>query len=198
MWLELHSGAHFYTSAISAKIVPKTAQNAQDASQSASRWPDNPHLGPSWRQLGRILAPSSVILLPFWASRACPKSAQIGQDSLLAIFLPKVAPKSSQTPSKPRFFSFQARFFKLSGQIFVGFSLPVSTFLHGLPRGLTEKAKLERKGPAVLAAGVFDIRRPLATGVTKPRRISLNSSSRHPPTLPKRYEPSVPTISQCH
>ena len=27
-------------------------------------------------------------------------------------------------------------------------------------RGLTEKAKLERKGPAVLAAGVFDIRRP--------------------------------------
>ena len=36
-------------------------------------------------------------------------------------------------------------------------------------RGLTEKAKLERKGPAVLAAGVFDIRRPLATGVTKSR-----------------------------
>ena len=37
--------------------------------------------------------------------------------------------------------------------------------------GLTEKAKLERKGPAVLAAGVFDmyIRRPLATGVTESR-----------------------------
>ena len=27
-------------------------------------------------------------------------------------------------------------------------------------RGLTEEAQLERKGPAVLAAGVFDIRRP--------------------------------------
>ena len=146
MWLELHSGAHFYTSAISAKIVPKTAQNAQDASQSASRWPDNPHLGPSWRQLGRILAPSSVILLPFWASRACPKSAQIGQDSLLAIFLPKVAPKSSQTPSKPRCFRFQGRFFKLSGQIFVGFSLPVSTFLHGLLKGADRKGQAGKKG----------------------------------------------------
>ena len=143
MWLELHSGAHFYTSAISAKIAPKTAQNTQDASQSASRWPDKPHLGPSWRQLGRILAPSSVILLPFWASRACPKSAKIAQDSLLALFLPKVAPRSSQTPSKPRVFSFQGRFFKLPGQIFVRFSLPVSTFLHGLPKGG------DRKGPAV-------------------------------------------------
>ena len=168
MWLELHSGAHFYTSAISAKIVPKTAQNAQDASQSASRWPDNPHLGPSWRQLGRILAPSSVILLPFWASRACPKSAQIGQDSLLAIFLPKVAPKSSQTPSKPRCFRFQGRFFKLSGQIFVGFSLPVSTFLHGLLKGADRKGQAGKKG----------------AGGTRRRRL------RYPPP-PRSGEPGV-------
>ena len=168
MWLELHSGAHFYTSAISAKIVPKTAQNAQDASQLASRWPDNPHLGPSWRQLGRILAPSSVILLPFWASRACPKSAQIGQDSLLAIFLPKVAPKSSQTPSKPRCFRFQGRFFKLSGQIFVGFSLPVSTFLHGLLKGADRKGQAGKKG----------------AGGTRRRRL------RYPPP-PRSGEPGV-------
>ena len=40
------------------------------------------HLGPSWRHLGPILAPSSAILPQFWASRACPKLAKIGQDSL--------------------------------------------------------------------------------------------------------------------
>ena len=119
-----------------AKIVP----------QSASRWPDKPHLRPSWRHLGPILAPSSAILPPFWASRACPKLAQIGQDSLLAIFRPKVAPKSSQTPSKHRFISFSGRFFKLSRHLFVGFSLPISTFLHGLPKKADRKGQAGKKG----------------------------------------------------
>ena len=102
--------------------------------QSASRWPDKPHLRPSWRHLCSILAPSWAILPPAWASSACPKSAKSGQDSLLATFLPQVAPKSSQTSSKHRFFGFQGRFSKLSGQIFGRLSLPISTFLYGLPK----------------------------------------------------------------
>ena len=141
---------------------------AKMAPQVASRWRDKPHLVPCWRHLGPILAPSSAILPPFWASRACPKSAKIGQDSLLDNFRPKVAPKSSQTPSKPRFFSFQGRFFKLSGQIFVGFSLPVSTFLHGLPKGGDRKGQAGKKG----------------AGGTRRRRL------RYPPP-PRSGEPGV-------
>ena len=135
------------------RSAPRPPKMPKITAQSASRWPDEPHLGPSWRHLGPLLPPSSAILPPFWASRACPKSAKICQDSLLAIFLPKVAPRSSQTPSRHRFFSFQGRFLKLSGDIFLRFSLPVSTFLRRLP----QEAKQKRKGPAVLAAGVFDI-----------------------------------------
>ena len=49
---------------------------------------------------------------------------------------------------------------------------------------LTEKAKLERKGPAVLAAGVFDIKNWILDSVTpvaRGRRISsaLRAQSRH-------------------
>ena len=100
------------------RSAPRPPKMPKITAQSASRWPDEPHPGPSWRHLGPLLPPSSAILPPFWASRACPKSAKICQDSLLAIFLPKVAPRSSQTPSRHRFFSFQGRFLKLSGDIF--------------------------------------------------------------------------------
>ena len=112
------------------------------------------------------MALSSAILQPFWASRACPKSAKICQDGLLAIFLPRVAPKSFQTPSRHRFFSFQNRFFKLSGHLFSRFSLLVSTFLHGLPN----EAKLEREGAAVLAAW----RLRYARGTCVPRLIQFS------------------------
>ena len=125
------------------RSAPRPRKMPKITAQSASRWPDKPHLGPSWRHLGPLLPPSSAILPPFWASRACPESAKICQDSLLSIFLPKVAPKSSQTPSRHRFFSFQGRFFKLSGQIFFGFSL---TFLHGLPKGAHCKGQAGKKG----------------------------------------------------
>ena len=161
------------------RSAPRPPKIPKIAPQLASRWPARPCLGPSWLHLGPILPPSSPILLPFWAPRACPKSAKICQDSLLDIFLPKVAPKTSQTPSRPRFSRFRGRFFDLSGSIFLGFLLPVSSFLCGLPQRadlrdfLWERSSTKvpkgRKGPAVLAAGVFDIRRPLATGVTEPR-----------------------------
>ena len=137
---------------------PRPSKMFKITPQSASRWPDKPHLGPSWPHLGPILALSSAILPPFWASPACPKSAKIRQDSLLHTFLPKVAPNSYQAPSRHRFFSFQGRFFNLSGQIFcwdVRFQL--RPFSMDFLRELTEEAKQERKGPAVLAAGVFDI-----------------------------------------
>ena len=116
------------------RSAPRLPKIPKIAPQLASRCPARPCLGPSWRHLGPILPPSSPILLPFWAPRACPKSAKICQDSLQVIFLPKVAPKTSQTPSRPRFSSFRGRFFNLSGSIFLGFLLPVSSFLHGLPK----------------------------------------------------------------
>ena len=116
------------------RSAPRPPKIPKIAPQLASRWPARPCLGPSWRHLGPMLPPSSPILLPFCAPRACPKSAKICQDSLQVIFLSKVAPKTSQTPSRPRFSSFWGRFLNLSGSIFLGFLLPVSGFLHRLPK----------------------------------------------------------------
>ena len=82
---------------------PRPPKIAKMTPQVASRWPAQPHLRPSWRQLGPILAPSSATLPPFWASRACPKFAKIGQDSLRVDFHAKIASKNSQTPSRHRF-----------------------------------------------------------------------------------------------
>ena len=139
------------------KSPPRPLKMLKITPQLAPRWPDKPHLRPSWRHVSSILAPSSPILLPFWAARACPKSAKICQDSLQVIFLPKVAPKTSQTPSRPRFSSFRGRVFNLSGSIFLDFCFQFLAFCMDFLRGLTEEVQLERKGPAVLASGVFDI-----------------------------------------
>ena len=76
------------------KIAPKTHQVA-------SRCPAKLHLGQSWRHLGAILAPSSPILPPFWASRACPKLAKICQDCLQDGFHAKIVAKTYQTRSRP-------------------------------------------------------------------------------------------------
>ena len=75
-----------------------------------------------------------------------PKSAKTAS---WPFFFPRSPPQSSQTPSKPRCFRFQDRFF-------MDFRFQFRPFSMDFPRELTEKAKLERKGPAVLAAGVFD------------------------------------------
>ena len=135
MWLELHSGAHFYTSAISAKIVPKTPQNAQDNSPIGHKM--------ARRHLGPILAPSSAILPPFWASRACPKSAKTAS---WTFFLPRSPPRAPRAHPGLDFSAFRVDFFKLSGQIFLGFSLSGSTFLHGFPKGAHRKDQAGKKG----------------------------------------------------
>ena len=88
------------------------------APQMASRWPSWPQLGSSWRHLGSKLAPSCPIWARFWSIRARPKLTKISQDSFWQIFCLKVAPKSSQTPSRPRFFKFSGPFFKGFRQFF--------------------------------------------------------------------------------
>ena len=92
------------------KSAPRPFKIAKMAPPVASRWRSGAQLGPSWRHLGSILAPSSAILPPFWPPRACPKSAKIGQDSLQGNFRAKIASKTSQTPSRPRFSSFSDAF----------------------------------------------------------------------------------------
>ena len=77
--------------------------------------------GPSWRHLGSNLAPTLANLAPFWASRGRPKSTKIGQDRYLSIFRPKLAPRSSQTPSGPRFFLVWGSFFNCFLLFFNGF-----------------------------------------------------------------------------
>ena len=84
----------------------------------ASRCPSWPQLGGSWRHLGSKLAPSWPISARFWSIRARPKLTKIGQDSFWDIFCLKVAPKSSQTPSRPWFFKFSGPFFKGFRQFF--------------------------------------------------------------------------------
>ena len=49
--------------------------------------------------------------------------------------------------------------------------------------GLAKKAKLERKGPAVLAAGVFDIRRPREAGGRACADLVSNPANSNFPTL---------------
>ena len=128
------------------RSAPRLPKIPKIAPQLASRWPARPCLGPSWRQLGPIMPPSSPILLPFWAPRACPKSAKICQDSLQVIFRPKVAPKTSQTPSRPRFSSFRGHFSTCLGQFFLDFCFQFLAFSMDFLRGLTEEAQQERKG----------------------------------------------------
>ena len=53
------------------KSAPRPFKIAKMAPPVASRWRSGAQLGPSWRHLGSILAPSSAILPPFSASRAC-------------------------------------------------------------------------------------------------------------------------------
>ena len=100
---ERHSDAHFYMSAIFAKIGPKTFQNRQDGSPTGLKmaiW------SPTWP----ILAPSWAIWLRFWTIQGRPKLSKIGQDSLQENLHAKIASKTSQNPSRPRFACFWDHF----------------------------------------------------------------------------------------
>ena len=109
-----------FGSQIPSKMHPKTFQK-KHAFRDRFFYNFLEVLGPSWRHLGSKLAPTFANLAPFWASRGRPKSTKIGQDRHLSIFRPKLAPRSSQTPSGPRFFpvwgSFLNRFFVIFQRI---------------------------------------------------------------------------------
>ena len=111
MWPKRWRVVRFYTSAIFLKIAPKTTKNAPKGSPNGLRMtilaPTWRLLAPSWLQVGAILPHLGEILVD-------PSPAKIDQNrprQLLRPFCLKVAPKSSQTPSRPRFFKFSGPFF---------------------------------------------------------------------------------------
>ena len=128
------------------------------APQIASRWPSWPQLGGSWRHLGSKLAPSYPIWARFWSIRARPKLTKISQDSLWEIFRLKIAPKSSQTPSRPRFFKFSGPFLndvrKFSKYFFIDSALKLNSFFNVFSLiffGSVPLQRSRREGAAVLA-----------------------------------------------
>ena len=139
------------------------------APQIASRWPSWPQLGSSWRHLGSKLAPSCPMWTRFWSIRARPKLTKISQDSFWEIFCLKVAPKSSQTPSRPPpdldFSSFQVHFSKVfvnfSKHLFIDSALKVYSFLNTFSLIFFGSVPLESSrregGGGTRPQGVFDI-----------------------------------------
>ena len=119
-----------------SRSLPRPTKMLKKAPQMASRWPSWPQLGSSWRHLGSNLAPSCPIWARFWSIRAWPKLTKISQDSFGEIFCFKVAPKSSQTPSRPPpdldFSSFQIHFSKVcvnfSKHLFIDYAFKVFSF----------------------------------------------------------------------
>ena len=93
MWPELHSGAHFYTSTISAKIGPKTPQNAQDhrpiGLKMARRAPSWAILASSWPPLAAKFGHLAAIL-------GIPRLSQIGQN------LPRQPPGHFSSQGRPQ------------------------------------------------------------------------------------------------
>ena len=133
-----HSGAHFYTSAIFAKIGPKTPKNTQDSSQNglkmasqALSWailaPSCPHLAAKFAQLAAILG--------------SPRLSKIDQN------LPRQPPGhfSSQwsPPRPPRpppgldFPGFGVDFSTFLARFFLGFCFQFLAFSVDFLRGLT-------------------------------------------------------------
>ena len=112
MWPKRSRVVRFYTSTIFLKIAPKTIQNVQKSSPDGLKMailaPTWRLLAPSWLQVGAILPDLGEILVD-------PSPAKIDQNQprqLLKDICLKVAPKSSQTPSRPRLFKFSNPFSK--------------------------------------------------------------------------------------
>ena len=91
-------------------------------------------LAPSWPHLAAKFAHLAAIL-------GSPRLSKIGQN------LPR---------QPPGHFSSGVDFSTCLGRFFLDFCFQFLAFSMDFLRGLTEEAQLERKGPAVLAAGVFD------------------------------------------
>ena len=89
----------FTLSPILQRSLPRPLKIDKTALQVASGRPSRAELGPSWLQLGAILHHLAEIL----GDLRLPK---IGQGSLQENFHAKIASKTSQTPSRPRFSCF--------------------------------------------------------------------------------------------
>ena len=82
-----------------------------------------------------------------------PKSAKTAS---WPFFFPRSPPKPPKPPPSLDVLGFGVDFSSFLGRFFLDFRFQFRPFSMDFQRGLTENANLERKGPAVLAAGVFD------------------------------------------
>ena len=132
--------------------------------QSASRWPDKPHLG----HLGAILAPSWRQVRPSCRHFGHPAPVQnrpkSAKTASWTFSFPRSPPRAPRPPPGIDFLAFGIDFSRFLGRFVGDFRFQVRPFSMDFERRLTETGKLERKGPAVLAAGVFNIRRPPRSG----------------------------------
>ena len=165
MWPERHSDAHFYTSAISAKIAPKTSQNAQDNSpighKMARQAPSWAILAPSWPHLGAKFGHLAAIL-------GIPRLSKIGPNRPRQppghFFVSRSPPRAPRPPPDLDFSSFQVHFSKvfvnLSEQLFIDSALKVCSFLNTFSLIFFGSVPLERSrregGGGTRPQGVFD------------------------------------------
>ena len=154
MWPELHSGAHFYTLAIFAKIGPKTPKNNQDSSPTGLKMASQ---ALSWA----ILAPSCRQVRPSCCHFGLPAPVQnrpkSAKTASWTFFFQRSPPRPPRPPPGLDFPGFGVDFSTFLARFFLGFCFPFLAFSMDFLRRLTEEAQLERKGPAVLAAGFFDV-----------------------------------------
>ena len=124
--------------------------------QSASRWPDKPHLG----HLGAILAPSWRQVRPSCRHFGHPAPVQnrpkSAKTASWTFSFPRSPPRAPRPPPGIDFLAFGIDFSRFLGRFVGDFRFQVRPFSMDFKRPLTETGKLERKGPAVLAAGVFN------------------------------------------
>ena len=110
-------------------------------------------LGPSWRHLapfGRDFGRSEPV-------QNRPKSAKTAS---WPFFFPRSPPRAPRHPPGIDFLAFRVDFSGFLDRFSLDFRFQFRPFSMDFQMEAIEKAKLERKGPPVLAAGVFEIRRP--------------------------------------
>ena len=107
------------------------------------------NLAASWRQV----RPSCCHFGPPAPVQNQPKSAKTAS---WPFFFPRSPPRAPRHPPGIDFLAFRVDFSNFLGRFSLDFRFHFQPFSMDFQRELTAKAKLERKGPAVLAAGVFD------------------------------------------
>ena len=138
--------------------------------------------------LGAILPPSCRQVRPTCCHFGLPAPVQnrpkSAKTASWTFFFQRSPPRPPRPPPGLDFPGFGVDFSTFLARFFLGFCFQFLAFCMDFLRGLTEEAQLERKGPAVLAAGVFDIRRPrVAVSRACLNRVS-NPANSNFPTLP--------------